>query len=295
MKKSFSPIHIFHRSTENEIEKINTNVIVSIENLRLFECGYAEVDNNWEKIVSTFPYFRIYLVTEGEAKLKLKNSTINLEQGYLYYIPSFQIVSGNCVNSFKHYYIHFSPNSKATCLLDLYKPIEKIKFKQSDVILFEELLNSFPKNDIANSIRKNSIFKYLLAKFYDNAEYHNNDMLRFEKVITYINENIHMHINTSTLASVANLSEAYFSNIFSKTFGISPIKFINQKKMNAAAIMLTEKNLYTKEIAYALGYDNEMYFYRLFKKNFGMTPSQYKKESTKLLYTIKPNTDKNED
>ena len=68
----------------------------------------------------------------------------------------------------------------------------------------------------------------------------------------------------------------YFSNLFSKTFGIPPIKYVNQKKMNIAATMLAENKLSVKEIAYSLGYENETYFFRIFKKTFGITPSQYK-------------------
>jgi len=69
-----------------------------------------------------------------------------------------------------------------------------------------------------------------------------------------------------------------FSNLFSKTFGISPIKYVNYKKMNIAATMLAENKMSVKEIAWSLGYENEMYFFRLFKKTFGIPPGTYKKQ-----------------
>ena len=268
----------YKQQNEMSPDSHNMEALMSNGNFHLVECGYAEVDNKWKSVVTYFPYYRIYLVTEGSATLTLKNCTLELKQGYLYYIPSFQIVSGSCEDCLKHYYLHFSPKRKTNNLLEFYKPVQTVKTIPSDETLFKELLNSFPKKDIASTIRKAGIFQYLLAKFYDDAEGYDNDMLRFDSVLTYIDEHLDSHIDMATLASIANLSEVYFSNLFSKTFGISPIKYINHKKMNMAATMLAENKMYAKEISYSLGYENEMYFFRLFKKTFGMTPGQYKRE-----------------
>ncbi|MBR2968815.1 MAG: helix-turn-helix transcriptional regulator, partial [Clostridia bacterium] len=60
-------------------------------------------------------------------------------------------------------------------------------------------------------------------------------------------------------------------------------KYINHKKMNIAATLLAENKMCSKEIAYSLGYENEMYFFRLFKSTFGMTPGKYKKECSEAL------------
>ena len=273
----------YKQRNEMSPDSHNMDALMSNGNFHLVECGYAEVDNRWKSVVAYFPYYRIYLVTEGNATLKLKDSILELEQGHLYYIPSFQIIAGDCPDSLKHYYLHFSPKRKINNMLEFYKPVQTVEATPSDAVLFKELLNSFPKNDIANTIRKAGIFQYLLAKFYDGAEGYDNDMLRFERVLTYIDEHIDTRIDTATLASVANLSEVYFSNLFSKTFGISPIKYINHKKMNIAATLLAENKMCSKEIAYSLGYENEMYFFRLFKSTFGMTPGKYKKECSEAL------------
>ena len=115
----------------------------------------------------------------------------------------------------------------------------------------------------------------------------NNDMLRFEEVLMYINEHLDSRITTKKLASIANLSEVYFSNLFTKTFGISPIKYINHKKMNVAATMLAENIMSAKEIAFSLGFNNTMYFFRLFKKTFGLTPGQYKAKCNSVLTSSK--------
>jgi len=252
-------------------------------NFQLVECGYAEVDDEWHKFVSIFPYYRLYLVVDGEAELHLKNSTLKLQKNHLYYIPSFTVVSSKCPNTLIHYYLHFSPKNEMHNFLDFYKPVRSVEATELDVALFKEMLDIFPRTDTAFLIRKNGIFQYLLSKFLDNVECLNIERMRFEPVLKYIDEHLSEHLDIAKLASIINLSEVYFSNLFTKTFGVSPIKYVNNKKMNTAAMMLVENNMNAKEIAYYLGYENEIYFFRLFKKTFGVTPSQYKKELNKHL------------
>lgn len=277
----------YKQSDESNPNSRNVETFVYDGNFRLVECGYAKIDNRWKNIVAYFPYYRIYLITEGSAQLQLKNSTLELKEGHLYYVPSFQIVSSNCSDSLEHYYLHFSPKREIPNVLEFFKPVQSVVATPNDVELFKELLSAFPKSDIANTIRKTGIFQYLLAKFYDGVEDSNNDILRFKEVLMYIDEHLDSPITTKKLASIANLSEVYFSNLFTKTFGVSPIKYINHKKMTATAAMLAENILSIKEIAFSLGFNNTTYFFKLFKKTFGITPGQYKAKCNSVLTSSK--------
>ncbi|MBQ7163971.1 MAG: helix-turn-helix domain-containing protein [Clostridia bacterium] len=256
----------------------DAETFVNSGNLQLIECGYAEVNDEWHKFVAVFPYYRLYLVTGGKAVMYLKDSSIDLEEGYLYLIPSFQVVTSKCADILKHYYLHFSSKNNISSFMEFFKPVQKMPATETDRQLFDELLDCFSKEDVSSVLKKEGIFRYLLAKFYENAEYYNVEMMRFESVLNYIDGHIGEHIDAAALASAANLSEVYFSNLFSKTFGISPIKYVNYKKMNIAATMLAENKMSVKEIAWSLGYENEMYFFRLFKKTFGIPPGTYKKQ-----------------
>lgn len=247
------------------------------EDLKLYEFGYAEVDDNWHKFVAIFPYYRIYLITEGDAVLYLKESEQVLKQGHLYLIPPFQVVSSKCDNVLKHYYLHFLPKNNIIGFVELYKPVYETPASLTDELLFSELVTCHEKTDVASVLKQNGIFRYLLSKFYDNASLYNSEMLRFEPILEYIHDNIGEKIELKTLAASAGLSEVYFSNLFTKVFGLSPIKYINSKKMSLAANMIANGKLHLKEIIINLGFDHEAYFFRLFKKTFGCTPSVYKK------------------
>jgi len=79
------------------------------------------------------------------------------------------------------------------------------------------------------------------------------------------------------LASEARLSTDYFSQLFLRTFGKSPKKYILEVRMNQAKSLLESSDLSAKEIARLLGYKDADFFCRQFKLKLGMTPTQYRR------------------
>lgn len=93
----------------------------------------------------------------------------------------------------------------------------------------------------------------------------------------YTNDNIEI----SYLARLCNMSESYFRRIFLKNYGISPIKYINNLKIERAKELLTS-GLYTvSDVAELSGFHDESYFSREFKKSFKKSPKEYAKASRK--------------
>ena len=57
---------------------------------------------------------------------------------------------------------------------------------------------------------------------------------------------------------------------------MTPLKFINQKKIERAQLLLVTQPVSVKNIALALAYEDFSYFNRLFKKTTGFTPKDYR-------------------
>ena len=99
----------------------------------------------------------------------------------------------------------------------------------------------------------------------------------FIPVLEYIDRHLNTNISNLDLCNIMCLNETYFSNVFTKQFGISPKQYILQKRIGSAARMLMETDKTVKEIAFEFGYDNEMYFNRIFHKITGSAPGKYRK------------------
>lgn len=73
-----------------------------------------------------------------------------------------------------------------------------------------------------------------------------------------------------------HMSKYYICRSFSAAFGVPPIKYLNQKRLEAAANLLFTTDNKIHEIALAVGYENTNHFINLFKKEYGTTPQAYR-------------------
>lgn len=98
---------------------------------------------------------------------------------------------------------------------------------------------------------------------------------RFTSVIHYIREHLTAKIPISTLCREACMSKSSFFRAFKKTFGLSPIEYINGERVNLAKRLLNDQEASITEVCYQTGFKDLSYFVRLFKLTEGMTPKSY--------------------
>ena len=107
---------------------------------------------------------------------------------------------------------------------------------------------------------------------------------RLSKVITYINTHIaEKSMSIEKLADLACLSPSHFHKVFKKNIGLSPVDFINKKRIELAKKMLLGSKSYKiSTVAYLSGFNNVGYFNRIFKKYTSMTPSEFIQKSNRM-------------
>lgn len=97
--------------------------------------------------------------------------------------------------------------------------------------------------------------------------------------IEHIHNNLHKGISSKKLASVACMSKATFYRYFKNEFGLSPVEYINQQRINRAKKLLKRENKSVTDVCYELGYSSISHFIKLFKENAGITPKQFQLEN----------------
>ncbi len=82
------------------------NKVLESLKLSLVHVGYAELDTTWnyDNVISAFS--RLYLITDGTAKIFHSYNEVHLKSGYLYLVPSFTYSRYQCDSFLAHYYIH---------------------------------------------------------------------------------------------------------------------------------------------------------------------------------------------
>lgn len=98
-----------------------------------------------------------------------------------------------------------------------------------------------------------------------------------EPAINYINEHFtEQEFQCSELSALCNISYSYLKKLFIQKYGIPPIQFLNQKRINYSCDLIISGLYSLSQIAELTGFENEYYLSRVFKKIVGISPRQYK-------------------
>ncbi|MDF9795965.1 AraC family transcriptional regulator [Catalinimonas alkaloidigena] len=104
-----------------------------------------------------------------------------------------------------------------------------------------------------------------------------NEMPRMQHVVDYIMKHLEKDLSVEELAEKACMSKPTFYRYFKKVLGLSPVEFVNRKRMQIAKQLLLQEDKAVSDVCYAVGYNSTSHFIRSFKKQYGCTPKQYQK------------------
>ncbi|MCE3076595.1 helix-turn-helix domain-containing protein [Chryseobacterium gwangjuense] len=90
----------------------------------------------------------------------------------------------------------------------------------------------------------------------------------------FMNENFHFNVNLDRFAYLTGRSLATFKRDFEKIFGITPGKWLIQKRLQEAHYLILEKGKMASEIYLDLGFEDLSHFSFAFKKHYGESPSK---------------------
>ena len=101
---------------------------------------------------------------------------------------------------------------------------------------------------------------------------------RLNTVLTYISEHYQEKISVAHLAKMCYLTESHFCRFFKNAVGQSAVSYINEIRIEKAAVLLKNTDESIAEIGEHAGFDDANYFTRIFKKLKGVTPGQFRRE-----------------
>ena len=84
-------------------------------------------------------------------------------------------------------------------------------------------------------------------------------------------------LDIPSLSRVALMSPAHFSRQFTQTFGETPHRYLQRRRIERAMAMLRDLDRSVTDIALAVGYDSLGTFSRTFREVTGSSPSEYRR------------------
>lgn len=241
--------------------------------------SFLDIGKEWKNMVSDFKYVRIYYIRSGSAELALTDGKLALEEGYMYFIPAFSILEGSCKNHMGHYFIHIIPDILTEHFFKILPVKTRCKMdKNLADYLFLTLAANYRNTSFYSQVAADSALKLILSYFFEDISIEEQTNFgRFTKVFEYIDEHIGEKIYIKDLSALVYMDDAYFSNLFKKTFGISLQRYILQKRTDKAkSLLATDKTI--AEIANTLNFFDAASFTNFFKKQTNVSPKDFRRK-----------------
>lgn len=103
--------------------------------------------------------------------------------------------------------------------------------------------------------------------------------LYISEAVRYIGAEYAAIRSLDEISSYCNVSRSHLTKLFRANLHMSLQEYLIQFRINKSLDLLASTNLPVYQIAYHVGYENELNFLRAFKKQMGMSPSTWRKQN----------------
>ncbi|MGB5180724.1 MAG: AraC family transcriptional regulator [Xanthobacteraceae bacterium] len=101
---------------------------------------------------------------------------------------------------------------------------------------------------------------------------------RLRRVLDYIGDNLADDLSLSELAAVAGMSPHYFAEMFRKSTGHAPHRYVLLQRIERAKLGLCDTRCSVLEVGLDAGFQNLSHFARMFRKFVGTSPSGFRNQ-----------------
>jgi AraC family transcriptional regulator len=100
------------------------------------------------------------------------------------------------------------------------------------------------------------------------------------RVVDLVQRKLAEDLDLADLAAAAGVSRFHFLRLFKNTFGVTPYRFVIDRRIEVARRLLVETNQPLADIAAAAGFSSQSHFCTAIRRNLGITPGQLRRASS---------------
>lgn len=144
--------------------------------------------------------------------------------------------------------------------------------------LFEKILRQLNDTEVTTDAFSHTILDIFLAINGESCNYNKDTENIAEHLKFFIDSFPEGKIDLETIISQYAVSKRTAVKLFRERYGITPIRYIKEAKLEKSCDLLKSSTLTVSEISEALGFCDQSYFSTEFFKKYGIYPSEYRKK-----------------
>ncbi|TYP78126.1 helix-turn-helix domain-containing protein [Paenibacillus methanolicus] len=246
--------------------------------------AYTKVPRTWRDDDYVPDINKLYFIEDGEGYVAVGEDRRYPKPGSLCLLPAERRQSYGTVgeHTFSKYWCHFTAKLGG---MHLFHALEAPVVIQVDdparlKALFDRLLAAHKSPDWTAGMLEQAALLEILAAFLEQSRpaagaSPESAIQKMTTVLAYIDAHLADNLTVEELASLLHFHPNYFSRVFKRTTGLSPIQYVNRKRMDKARHQLAFTGISVSNIAFSLGME-PTYFSRMFKEHTGLAPSEYR-------------------
>ncbi|OKP66555.1 AraC family transcriptional regulator [Paenibacillus sp. P3E] len=258
----------------------NLNVTVTHAQLTT---GYP----GWNRTNETPSFNRLYFIDRGEGKVIINGVAYYPRPGQLMIMPagSIQTTETSPDHPYTRYYCHFDARIGEWPLFYSANKLYISDAADPDAVraVFTEMISLFQAEGFLSSIRVQAALLNLMALCLEAGGYsdfmdellHTSDQGKLAHVLEYIDQRLKRPLEVEELAEQVHLHPNYFIPYFKKFMGVTPMHYVQLKRMELAKKQLSYTGFSISDIAEQVGMELA-HFSKYFKKTTGVSPSAYR-------------------
>ena len=256
--------------------------------LKLLNVGSARYGGDWHSVPHTHHYAELFYVVSGRGLFQIENeqhpvttqqliivnpNVIHTEVSYQaspleYIVLGIEGLEFTSETQEEHRFqiLDYRDNgSILTCLRNILQETEKA------LPGFETICRAYMEILIVRLMRDTT--------FHLTSDPPPTSSSQCAAVRRYIDAHFKEALTLEHLAEVAHINKYYLAHSFKEEFGISPISYQLNRRIEESCYLLQQTDMSLSEIAQVLGFSSPSYFSQLFRKVKKISPSDHRKAS----------------
>lgn len=224
---------------------------------------------------------RFYCVLEGKAIIEGNRGRMVLEPGYIYLIPGQYKFNYHSPESMHLLWVHFQLEFlPGLDVFQQYYPKSFYPASKIDIADFKYMISNLESPSPVLFIELRVLLLRLLKAFMPNdwktIQPAPENMERLKPALELLNKRYNQPFDLRATAKAVNMNPASMSDLFRRTFGASPSRYLMNLRIRRAQNLLLTTDRRISDIAAECGFEDPLYFSRAFSKRSRFSPRQFR-------------------
>lgn len=239
--------------------------------------GYHDCDPGYKTDYVFRPFWLIHYVISGSGTLELKGQHYSVEAGSMFIVPPYEYSSyqADTTHPWRYIWIGFEDN-----LNQLPGTFNTPVFHLPGAgAIFTEMRTCKQLENGRGAFLIGQLWKLVSLALESRRDAGKTDYV--QKAILIMETEYMNPLSIEEIAGRLNLVRSYFSTLFQRQIGVTPVQYLINLRLERAAALMVQHHILPSAAAAAVGYTDMSHFSKSFKQKYGKSPRNYVKAARK--------------